>query len=126
MPAYIVDRVKGRRVELRGNVAFEFAEFLLESSQSRLYGLMLLRTRSEECAEETLIGNSGFLGSTLCCSKVCRGEMNSRSHLMLLLEGRTNCLRTSPVNFEMAKVWLFHDRTSESFSTPRVSNEGLA
>lgn len=55
---------------LGGDVAFDFSEFLLETIQPCLHRLLLARTRGEECGEEALIGDSGFLGVTLRRSKV--------------------------------------------------------
>ena len=79
---------------LRGNVAFDFSEFLLEAIQPCLHRLLLARTRGEECGEEILIGNSSFLGVTLRRSRICRVKMHGDGHLTFLPESRTNVLCT--------------------------------
>lgn len=100
-------------------MAFEFSEFLFESIYSRLQRLLLPYTRGEERVDESLVGDSSFRGAVLFPSKVCRADVDADGHLAFLPESRTNVLRARLVNREMPKTWLFHDRASETFSTPR-------
>lgn len=56
--------------ELLGDVALDLAEFLLKSCQTGLNQLLLGDRRGEKRLHHALIGNSGFLGASLCCEKV--------------------------------------------------------
>lgn len=103
---------------LGGDVALDFSEFLFESIYPGPNRFLLGHRCGNERTQQALIEDSTFLGAGLECLYVLFVQIDGNSHLVFP-ERLANGVGAYAVNLEISKVWLFHDRASETFSIRR-------